>query len=90
MPGASSSGVRPRAEAGRRLAVDVKGSAKHWTLQKNIAPSIQHGGYWELPYLVPLDGRHVLMVGAGNPYWVGRYDPKTMEFTPGTPHCARG
>jgi len=59
---------------------------KNWTLQKNIAPSIRHGrGYWELPYLVPLDGRHVLMVGAGNPYWIGSYDAKTMEFTPQTP-----
>jgi beta-fructofuranosidase len=58
---------------------------RNWTLQKNIAPSIKHGWYWELPYLVPLGGRHVLMVGAGNPYWVGRYDPKTMEFTPDTP-----
>jgi sucrose-6-phosphate hydrolase SacC (GH32 family) len=56
-----------------------------WTLQKNIAPSIKHGDYWELPYLLPLDGRHVLMVGAGNPYWIGRYDPKAMEFTPETP-----
>ena len=56
-----------------------------WTLRKNIAPSIEHGDYWELPYLVPLDGRYVLMVGAGNPYWIGRYDPKTMEFTPETP-----
>jgi beta-fructofuranosidase len=58
---------------------------KTWTLQKNIAPSIQLGGYWELPYLVPLDGRHVLMVGAGNPYWIGRYNPEAMEFTPETP-----
>jgi len=57
----------------------------NWTLQRNIAPSLKHSRYWELPYLVPLDGRHVLMVGAGNPYWVGRYDPKTMEFSPETP-----
>ncbi|MCX6877375.1 MAG: GH32 C-terminal domain-containing protein [Verrucomicrobia bacterium] len=40
------------------------------------------GDYWELPYLIPLGGRHVLMVGAGNPYWVGTYDTKTMLFTP--------
>jgi len=56
-----------------------------WKLERNIAPSISLGSYWELPYLVPLEGRHVLMVGAGNTYWIGRYDPKAMEFTPETP-----
>jgi len=59
---------------------------ENWKLQRNIAPSIKHGpGYWELPYLVPLNGRQVLMVGAGNPYWIGSYDAKTMEFTAQTP-----
>ena len=58
----------------------------NWQLAKNIAPSIEHGDYWELPYLVPLDGRHVLMVGrTDNPYWIGRYDPTAMVFTPETP-----
>ncbi|ARN56145.1 glycoside hydrolase family 32 protein [Sedimentisphaera salicampi] len=57
----------------------------NWTLQKNIAPSIKHGDYWELPYLVPLGGRYVFMVGAGNPYWIGHYDAENMEFTPETP-----
>jgi len=57
----------------------------HWKRERNIAPSIDHGGYWELPYLVPLDGRHVLMVGVGNPYWIGRYDTDKMQFTPMTP-----
>jgi len=56
-----------------------------WTVQKNIARAIRHAHFWELPYLVPLGGRHVLMVGAGNSYWVGRYDPKEMLFTPETP-----
>jgi sucrose-6-phosphate hydrolase SacC (GH32 family) len=55
---------------------------RHWTLRKNIAESIRHGQFWELPYLVPLDGRHVLMVGCGNPYWIGRYDKQTMSFAP--------
>ncbi|MCX6997433.1 MAG: GH32 C-terminal domain-containing protein [Kiritimatiellaeota bacterium] len=50
---------------------------ERWTLERNIAPSIKLGKFWELPYLVPLDGR--------NPYWIGRYDTKTMEFTPETP-----
>jgi sucrose-6-phosphate hydrolase SacC (GH32 family) len=58
----------------------------NWQLARNIAPLIEHGDYWELPYLVPLDGRHVLMVGRpDNPYWIGRYDSKAMEFTPATP-----
>ena len=55
---------------------------QQWTVQKNIAPTIHLGDYWELPYLIQLGGRHVLMVGAGNPYWVGTYDTKTMLFTP--------
>jgi len=37
---------------------------------------------WELPYLIELGGKHVLMVGCGNPYWIGTYDKKTMIFTP--------
>jgi len=51
-----------------------------WKLQKNIAPAIRLGRFWELPYLIELDGKHVLMVGCGTPYWVGSYDPKTMVF----------
>jgi len=77
----------------RRKGVNRGGAAilwkskdlEHWTFQKNIAPSIRYGHFWELPYLVPLGGRHVLMVGSGNPYWVGRYDRKKMLFTPETP-----
>lgn len=58
---------------------------ENWKLARNIAPAIKRGGYWELPYLVPLDGRHLLMVGAGgNPYWIGGYDAERMEFTPQT------
>ncbi|MCX6872777.1 MAG: GH32 C-terminal domain-containing protein [Verrucomicrobia bacterium] len=58
---------------------------EHWTLQKNIAPAIHLAGFWELPYLIPLGGRHVLMVGAVNPYWVGKYDATNMLFTPDRP-----
>lgn len=57
----------------------------NWELAGNIAPSIRHSQYWELPYLVPLNGKYVFMVGAGNPYWVGSYNAKTMKFTPETP-----
>jgi len=55
---------------------------ERWTLQKNIAPSIKLGRFWELPYLIELGGRHVVLVGHGNPYWVGSYDRETMLFTP--------
>ncbi len=56
---------------------------EQWTRQRDIAPTIQLSGFWELPYLIPLGGRQVLMVGAaGNPYWVGTYDAKAMLFTP--------
>lgn len=53
-----------------------------WTLRKNIAPSIKRGGFWELPYLIPLAGKHVFLVGHGNPYWIGSYDRRTMTFAP--------
>ena len=43
-------------------------------------------GFWELPYLIPLGDKHVLMVGApGNPYWIGNFDVKTLRFTPDAP-----
>jgi beta-fructofuranosidase len=58
---------------------------EHWRLQKNIAPGIRLGEFWELPYLVPLGRRDVLLVGCGNPYWVGTYDRSTMTFTPDQP-----
>ena len=52
-----------------------------WTLHKNIAPSLHLGEYWELPYLIPLEGKYVLMIGQEhNPYWVGTYNPKTNDF----------
>ena len=65
----------------------------NWEFIKNIAPSIKHSWYWELPYLVELNGKHVLMVGAGhvrmvgagNPYWIGTYDKKEMEFKAESP-----
>jgi len=58
------------------------GDLVRWKLQKNIAPAIRLGRFWELPYLVELGGKHVLMVGCGNPYWIGSYNRKTMTFTP--------
>jgi beta-fructofuranosidase len=61
---------------------------QHWTLQKNIAPSIKLGAYWELPYLIPLGGRHVLLAGCGNPGWVGTYDAQALRFTPDDPRPA--
>ena len=58
---------------------------RQWTLQKNIAPSIKFGEFWELPYLISLGGKHVLLAGNGNPYWVGTYDKQAMVFTPDDP-----
>ena len=55
---------------------------EQWTLQKNIAPDIKLGEYWELPYLIRLGGKAVLMVGHGNPYWLGDYDEAQMHFQP--------
>ena len=56
-----------------------------WTRAGNLAPSIKLGTFWELPYLIPLDHRYVLLVGAGNSYWVGDYNARTMTFTPCNP-----
>ena len=55
---------------------------ENWKLQTNIAPGIKLGKYWELPYLIELDGKHILMVGHGTPYWIGSYDKQKMVFTP--------
>jgi beta-fructofuranosidase len=52
-----------------------------WTFEKNIAPSIQLGEFWELPYLIGFAGRDVLFVGHRNPYWVGHYDTESLIFT---------
>lgn len=54
-----------------------------WTLQKNIAPALHDCEFWELPYLIPLGEKYVLMIGQEyNPYWIGTYNPGTMLFTP--------
>ncbi len=56
-----------------------------WTFRRNIAPSIKRATFWELPYLIPLGGKHVLLVGNRNPYWIGSYDEAAMVFTPDGP-----
>jgi beta-fructofuranosidase len=58
---------------------------RQWMLQKNIAPSIKLGKFWELPYLISLGGKYVLLAGQGNPYWIGTYDKQAMLFTPDQP-----
>jgi len=58
---------------------------EHWTLAKPIYTG-GPGEFWELPYLVPFGAKCVLMLGVGgNPYVLGRYDRKSMTFTPDTP-----
>jgi len=54
----------------------------HWTFINPLFVSAT-AAFFELPYLIPLDGRHVLMSGAGlNPYWIGSYDDKLPVFLP--------
>lgn len=56
---------------------------EEWTLIKNIAPSLNRARYWELPYIIKLDEKYVLMVGSHrNPYWIGEFDYESLEFTP--------
>ncbi|MCX6344054.1 MAG: GH32 C-terminal domain-containing protein [Armatimonadetes bacterium] len=57
----------------------------NWTFIKPIFAS-GPSSFFELPYLIPLDGRYVLMSGVGgNPYWIGSYDKKLHTFTPDKP-----
>jgi beta-fructofuranosidase len=62
---------------------------EEWVLKKNIAPDVRLGNYWELPYLIHLDGKDVLLVGAeddvSNPYWVGDFDREDLCFRPDAP-----
>ncbi|MHC4741446.1 MAG: glycoside hydrolase family 32 protein [Planctomycetota bacterium] len=76
--GGSTGGERPQGAAWLWTSPDLE----KWTLQKNIAPSIKKSRYWELPYLIELDGKYVLFVGSGNPYWLGDFDYHNMIFTP--------
>jgi len=73
---------------------DGKGAALMWTsldlerwaYQKPIYTG-EPGRFWELPYLIPLGEKYVLMVGvSGNPYWLGSYDKNTLTFTPDNPN----
>ena len=53
-----------------------------WTYQKPIYTG-DPGEFWELPYLLPFEDKYVLMVGrSNNPYWIGTYNKKNMEFKP--------
>lgn len=58
----------------------------HWTFASTIYEHT-HAAFWELPYLLELDGKHLLLVGAvgancRNPYWIGHFDYSTLKFTP--------
>jgi len=79
--GGSTGGSDPHGAAWLWTSPDLE----HWTRQANIAPTLQYGKFWELPYLIPLDGRYVLMIGQGNPYWIGDYDAVQMRFIPDQP-----
>lgn len=79
--GGSTGGPHAQGAAWLWTAKDLN----RWKLRKNIAPTIKLGSFWELPYLIELGGKHVLLVGHGNPYWVGTHDRQTMLFTPEDP-----
>ena len=79
--GGTTGGQKPQGAAWLWSSTNLE----HWTLQKNIAPSIKLGEFWELPYLIHLGGKAIFMVGRGNPYWVGSYDRQTMLFKPDNP-----
>ena len=57
---------------------------EEWTHRGTIAEHHDpERRFWELPYLVPLGKRAVLVVGArNNPYWTGSYDPVARRFHP--------
>lgn len=76
--GGSTDGPNRRGAAYLWTSPDLKA----WTLRTNVAPTLHLGTYWELPYLIPLAGRYVFMVGHRNPYWIGSYDQARMRFTP--------
>ncbi|MHC4202614.1 MAG: glycoside hydrolase family 32 protein, partial [Planctomycetota bacterium] len=80
--GGTTGGKRPRGAAFLWTSPDLE----RWELVKPIHTG-GPGRYWELPYLVPLGGKHVLMIGVGgNPYCIGSYDKATMTFTPDGPN----
>ncbi len=54
---------------------------ENWTFRSRIYEPQRTGNYWELPYLLPYGDKDVLMYGRGT-YWVGKFDKKTLKFTP--------
>jgi beta-fructofuranosidase len=63
---------------------------QHWIYHKAIF-SGPPSNFWELPYLVPFGEKYALFIGrcsefkAGNPYWIGNYDKKSLTFHPDQP-----
>jgi beta-fructofuranosidase len=54
-----------------------------WTYRNRIYTTNRYGGFWELPYLVPLGDKHILVIGVSPVrYWVGTYDKRKFLFTP--------
>jgi beta-fructofuranosidase len=59
-----------------------------WTFRKVIYSTSRYGGYWEFPYLIPLGGKYVLLVGSdGVKYWLGSYNKEEFVFTPDSPEA---
>ncbi|NQT38810.1 MAG: hypothetical protein HQ581_15045, partial [Planctomycetes bacterium] len=54
-----------------------------WAFCNRIYTTNRYGGFWELPYLIPLGDRHVLIIGVWpSRYWIGTYDKQKLTFTP--------
>jgi beta-fructofuranosidase len=54
-----------------------------WAYRNRIYATNRDGGFWELPYLVPLGNRYVLVIGVWPVrYWVGTYDKQKLVFRP--------
>ncbi len=54
-----------------------------WTYCSRIYETNRYGHFWELPYLIPLGDRHLLIIGVWpSRYWIGTYDKQMFTFTP--------
>jgi beta-fructofuranosidase len=59
-----------------------------WTYRSVIYSTNRYGGYWEFPYLIPIGGKHMLLIGAGHSrYWLGTFDKQKLKFIPDSPEA---
>jgi sucrose-6-phosphate hydrolase SacC (GH32 family) len=54
-----------------------------WTYRSRIHTTRNYDAFWELPHLLDLGRRHVLVIGVWFVrHWVGTYDRQKLVFTP--------